>query len=272
MDDATRDELAELRRRAYGPGSGIADDPLAQERLSELESRARDEAERSDLPPAADDIQDAEVRRLFADPSGAPAATASTAAGEDEPPSTGADSASGGPAPIPHPRRIAVHWLVAWAASMLVVAVVVGTLVFGLASVPPVATAAGRQIATLTERVDAPAEMKGWASGAPATGFAFEGLIVVPTPMGVGVFGSESECIMVAPSDGFGSDGSIRGEVFWSCRAGEFPATVQFVVSSSSTEALRARFPLGTALRFVLDGDRVGVFTDVAPDPSSAPA
>lgn len=38
MDDATRAELAELRRRAFGPQSDIADDRAAMDRLVELES------------------------------------------------------------------------------------------------------------------------------------------------------------------------------------------------------------------------------------------
>ncbi|GAA1964703.1 hypothetical protein GCM10009776_29380 [Microbacterium deminutum] len=35
------DELAELRRRAYGTSAGIADDPAAQARFHELENARR---------------------------------------------------------------------------------------------------------------------------------------------------------------------------------------------------------------------------------------
>ncbi|WP_345800667.1 hypothetical protein AAIB33_14495 [Microbacterium sp. AZCO] len=42
MDDTTRAELAELRRRAYGPHPDIAGDPVALARLSDLERLAHD--------------------------------------------------------------------------------------------------------------------------------------------------------------------------------------------------------------------------------------
>lgn len=58
-------------------------------------------------------------------------------------------------------------------------------------------------------------------------------------------------CLLIVPSEGYGSDGSVTGEVYWGCQAGSFPAT-----------ALRERFPDGTALKFVLDGVRVGVFVE----------
>lgn len=41
MDAATRRELDDLRRRAYGPGAGLDHDPVAQARLTELEDEVR---------------------------------------------------------------------------------------------------------------------------------------------------------------------------------------------------------------------------------------
>lgn len=265
MDDASRAELAALLRRAYGPGADITADPAALARLSELEERDRaddgDEHAHADADGRA--VQDADDDARF----DALLLEATTAAIDGA--ASGHDDARPGRV---RPRPVAARWIVAWAASIVLVGVVVGAVVFGLASVPPVATAAGRQIATLTERVDAPPEIASWVPGGVETGYRFEGLIIVPTPIGVGPFGFGSDCLLVAPADGFQSDGSVRGETFWSCRAGGFPASVQFVVSSSSPEALRARFELGTALMFVLDGDRVGVFTDLSPSPSPSSA
>lgn len=270
MDDASRAELAALRRRAYGPDADITADPAALARLGELEVRDRadddEEHEHEHARAEADGrvVQDADDdgARLDALLLGAAAA-----------PVDGEVSGHDDARPVrTRPRPVPARWIVAWAASIVLVGVVVGAVVFGLASVPPVATAAGRQIATLTERVDAPPEIASWVPGGVETGYRFEGLIIVPTPIGVGPFGFGSDCLLVAPADGFQSDGSVRGETFWSCRAGGFPASVQFVVSSSSPEALRARFALGTALMFVLDGDRVGVFTDLSPSPSPSSA
>lgn len=264
MDDASRAELAALRRRAYGPAADITADPAALARLSELEAhdRAVDVEEHAEAGADERVVQDADDGGARFDAL-VPGAAAVDGAASDH------DDAR--PVGV-RPRPVAAHWIVGWAASIVLVGVVVGAVVFGLASVPPVATAAGRQIATLTERVDVPPEITSWTPGGIATGYRFEGLIIVPTPIGVGPFGAGSECLLVAPADGFQSDGSVRGETFWSCRAGGFPASVQFVVSSSAPEALRARFDLGTALMFVLDGDRVGVFTDPPSSPSPSPA
>ncbi|GAA1956828.1 hypothetical protein [Microbacterium deminutum] len=55
MDAATRAELSALRRRAYGPGADIHEDPPALARLVELEDLALAEDSRAvPAPPAAD--------------------------------------------------------------------------------------------------------------------------------------------------------------------------------------------------------------------------
>ncbi|MEV8274678.1 hypothetical protein [Microbacterium sp. NPDC077184] len=61
MDAASRRELDALRRRAWGAGGGLDDDPAAQARLAELEAESR--AESSAGPPArgvtaAPDVKD----------------------------------------------------------------------------------------------------------------------------------------------------------------------------------------------------------------------
>mgnify|MGYP001088597535 CR=1 FL=1 len=49
MDAASRRELDALRRRAWGAGGGLDDDPAAQARLAELEAESR--AESPGVPP-----------------------------------------------------------------------------------------------------------------------------------------------------------------------------------------------------------------------------
>ena len=266
MDDATRDELAALRRRAYGPDADIVADPAASARLAELEERARaagapgpgtptDEAATATPDQAAPESALDPI-----DPLGV------LRAGVEEADTVGDERV------LRPPRPVAAPWIVAWAVSVIAVAVLVGGLVFGLASMPPVAgSGPGRQISTLTEKADLPDAVRGWIAGRDTSAFAFEGLIVVPTPAGVGPSGSGATCLLVAPREGYGSDGSAPGEAFWGCQAGSFPASAQFVVSTQSPKALRARFPDGTALRFVLDGDRVGVFIDDSTPASSPP-
>ena len=62
---------------------------------------------------------------------------------------------------------------------------------------------------------------------------------------------------------------SMSGPMHSGCRVGDFPATVQVAVESGMPEELRDRFPPGSALQFVLDGDRIAVFSD---SPEEAPA
>lgn len=61
MDAATRRELDELRRRAYGPHADIADDPAAVARLIALEDLARP------APPETESIQPRESAEATAD-------------------------------------------------------------------------------------------------------------------------------------------------------------------------------------------------------------
>ncbi|MET0811994.1 MAG: hypothetical protein ABWY03_02995, partial [Microbacterium sp.] len=79
-----------------------------------------------------------------------------------------------------------------------------------------------------------------------------------------GIFGQgDTECAMVfetaplrSPTD------SYEGTSFYGCGAGSFAARVPVLISSGMPEQLLERFPVGTALEFVLDGERIGVFSD----------
>ena len=57
---------------------------------------------------------------------------------------------------------------------------------------------------------------------------------------------------------------SIDSTVHSGCRVGGFPGIAQFMIGSDVPEEMRAEFPEGSALRFVFDGDRVGVFLSSA--------
>ncbi|GAA3020060.1 spermidine/putrescine ABC transporter permease [Microbacterium dextranolyticum] len=268
MDATSRDELAALRRRAYGPFADIAADPVATARLRELEERARTDRAPGPSTATADVVGEApDAAALLRASIGLP--TVPLDADEPDAPTVpdSRDAVAAGRRPVAAP------WIVAWAASMLVVAVLVGGLVWGLASIPPVAgSAGGRQIATLTEKAEVPEQVLTWVPGGEAEGFAFEGLIVIPTAAGLGMSSAGAPCLLIVPSQGYGSDGSVTGEVFWGCQAGSFPATAQFMVGPQSPSALRERFPDGTALKFVLDGERIGVFVDDAVPTPTSPA
>jgi hypothetical protein len=54
--------------------------------------------------------------------------------------------------------------------------------------------------------------------------------------------------------------------MYGACSIGAFPATAEIPIDGDTPDALIERYPAGTALQFVLDGDRVGVFLDSASD------
>lgn len=253
------DELATLRERAYGPGADILDDPDALARLHELEAEAK--------PVVADTDTDA-AANAHAEPDASATASAPDVA-TDAPvePTT---------APRHAARQIPRAWLIAWAASIALVGIITGAIVFSLASIRPVSPVTGAvQVATLDEPV-AP-ESVDWLSlwtrsGQKASAFEFFGLVAVHFPEGVY---ADQSCLMVGDITNFTRDGdsiSYEGRTYTGCGAGPFPATVQFVVDDQSPAELRAHYPDGTALSFVLDGDVVGVFMAAPSSPTPRPA
>ncbi|MBN9213206.1 MULTISPECIES: spermidine/putrescine ABC transporter permease [unclassified Microbacterium] len=259
MDAALMTELQALRARAYGRDATVALDSAESERLHELERTLRGETPATPEPAAMPDRPPVP---------GMPAALAAA----------GAPRASAEPDPLPDdpvrpaPRPIRSGWIIAWAASVLVVAVGVGSLVFALAlaSIRPVSTATGaQQVATLSEPIDPPRWAMDWFGQTdPPVVYSYRGLVVMPTP--TGVFSDGEHCIFVAPWNGIDeSTGAINGPIYSACAAGAFPATVQFVIDDSAPDDLRSEFPDGTALQFVLRDDVVGVFvSEAAPSPN----
>lgn len=239
MESATRQELEELRVRAYGPAADIHTDPDALARLHELEQRGAPIIETpvvEDPPPIDDtDTAPAEVDEAVSAP-------------ETE------------PANAPSPWRVSRRIGVIWVASIVAVAGVT----YAFASISPVSPATGaRQVATLEP--DPAFEMPAYFGGSQeATGFDdFYGLTAFDGGEGFFGYGPHQRCFAVAMTSDLDpeSDG-INGPIFSGCSAGAFPATIQLAVDGSMPEALREQFPEGSAIQFVLDGDRVGVFSD----------
>ncbi len=54
----------------------------------------------------------------------------------------------------------------------------------------------------------------------------------------------------------------VEGPIYSGCQVGGFPGTVEIPLTADAPDELREAFPDATALQFVLDGDRVGVFLD----------
>lgn len=227
MDD---DELAELQRRAYGRRSDIERDPGALARLHDLEARERRVANEPAPPlPTGDEpaLGDTIAPPEDADvPSAAPSARASGA-----------------------PRTRLLLQLAALAATA---ALAVGaTLAVTRASEPPGSEAA---VLTLTSGTDIP----GWEDlgfEGSLTTEDFNGLTLVKQRSG----GDGGSCLYVVRTVD-----PREGPFHSGCTANSFPAIAQFTVSSSSPEALRQHFPVGTALQFILRGEEVHVVSDAS--------
>ncbi|WP_194409944.1 hypothetical protein [Microbacterium cremeum] len=261
-------ELRELRERAYGPDADIQDDPVAMQRLRELEERERldDEAAAPQLVAPAgtapEDESSAGDAPGAADASPlAPAADAGEAAAAEAPAAPDGDAASpaeGTTRPETPPwwrRRMPVLW-----AASLVAAALLGAA----ASVSMQAVWSG-QVAVLAEDPDG-SWPEGFFSPPPEGGATFQdfhGLTPVRVPQQMGPEGTVSNCLYVlrAPSNGMMGAG---------CSAGTFPATAAILVTEQAPAGLRERFEPGTALQFVLDGSQVRVYA-AAPVPGATP-
>jgi hypothetical protein len=294
--DSSRDELAALRERAYGLNADIHDDPAALARLSELEEQAaaaniaalsaRTGMSTNGGSPrrsAVDDEEDAEPAALTlpaAEETDAAAARDPTTPGGDGPGSPApaalgtldADTGTGGTdaadsrgdagddvvdpdaegadaAPArPWWRRIPVLW-----AASVVAAVLVGVALTLL-----VQSMEAGKVGVL--QVDPEAEWPEdvWA-GETEDSVAFEtfyGLTVLSQPQVTGD-GTQPPVPCLIVFSGVGDNPSYLGG---SCGAGSFPAEAVFIVGRQAPSELRDRFPVGTAMQFVLDGEQVHIY------------
>jgi len=273
---AERAELADLRRRAYGPGSDA--DPADLDRLRELEGRAGDAAvarPAEAATPASDRGADAgtgERERTAADAGRRRGADAAADPDADDDLAEGAavdDADLPAPdrdAPAPHrpraSRRLAILWAASIAAAVALTAVVVATLT----------APAGREVAVVRFDPDQelPVYMRDYFGGAETGSARFHGLTLVRLEGDRSAYPQvRGECLSVQPSRA--AFGSTEGG---GCAAGAFGASVRFLVNVGAPEELRDEYPVGTALLFDLRGDAVHVRADDSarlPSPSPMP-
>jgi hypothetical protein len=253
MDPAEQAELAELRRRAFGPGHHA--DPADLDRLRELEERAggvrpAPSAERGREVPAS--------RRAVPTDADADAdadAAASATRPDDD------DDATAVPATARRRRRA-----ILWAASIVVPVALTAVLVAALAAPP------GRQVAVLQLDPDQPLPeyMRDYFGGAETGSARFHGLTLVRLENDRSAYPQvRGECLSIEPSRA-----ALAATVGGGCAAGAFGASAQFVVNSGAPEELRDAYPVGTALLFDLRGDAVHVRVDDSgrlPSPTRPP-
>lgn len=271
MDAETLLELRALRVRAYGPAADIDQDPAAVDSLRELEA-LNGESEPA-VPAAVEATIDAQPEpetqpeslpepRIEAEP----ALSVST---EERP-----EDLEAPPESSSRPRRrdrkrstasLPLRTRVLWALSVVASGALAVAITYALVSVSPVSASSGaRQIATLkpSALADIPA---GWFGAGPSSvTWEFYGLTLFETTGGYSAVGSECFTAIATEQlpkpDTDPNSWSINGFASSGCRIRDFPATVQMTVDSNAPEDMRAKFPERSALQFVRDGDRIGVF------------
>lgn len=266
MDDDVLQELRLLRARAYGPDADIAADPAAQQRLAQLEEQER----RARTAPAPTPVDPPPLPpRPAVDAAAAASGTSRSleTASTDETPS---DDDAGGNEETPRERRPLVRskrsfW--AWAISLAAVTALASAATASGVALVPVSTATGAsQVDVLVPDPTATVPSIFGDRGLDSRGYhdyfgvtAFAGYVQIDASE------NRSPCLYLLDTDEVDQGGSrgFRGNfVYGGCGAGVFPATVQFVVADGMPAAFVERFPLGTSVQFVFDGENVGVFAD----------
>jgi hypothetical protein len=249
MDEAITHELRRLRVRAYGPDGDIDSDGL--ERLRELESATRESGAAAPLVSS----DPAHGESAAPPPAGAVESEVAVAAvAEPEEPRDETDATEPS---APAPRR---RWMsVAWSASVVAAAAVAALVTYAAVAVSPVVVESrARQIATLTPIPDwtVPAFFGG---NQEAQGYSFHGLLLITTAEGY--FSRGENCLAAVAAEAVTDEAtSIAGPLYSDCAAGSFPAAVKLIVDEEAPHEMRNAFAEGTALQFVLDGERIGVF------------
>ena len=284
--DATEEELRTLRARAYGPHADIANDPAAAQRLHELEGlRAARRAESMSADAASSvavDVVPVDERVPDELTPGLSALDALFPAAPELPSSTALPASPQLPASAAHPaaaeetttaqepagpRRYRRRTL--WIAAATAAALAAG-ITYAVVSFAPVSASSGApQISTLapTNAIEVPVGFIGAVEDSPV--FEFHGMTLFVGGGFGGAAAPGAACLLALGTDqipavaDFDSSGwSIDGNVYSGCGVGAFPATVEVPLTSDAPGDLTETFPDGTALQFVLDGDRVGVFLD----------
>ncbi|MBM3715375.1 MAG: hypothetical protein FJW64_06490 [Actinobacteria bacterium] len=153
-----------------------------------------------------------------------------------------------------------------WAGTIAAVAAVTSAATAVGTTFAPVSRSAGvAQVDTLQVDPSFVPPPLFWPTPDGVTGYDdFFGLTAVVGALRVYSDDAENLCLYLVPSEDIAdTDSSYRGgQVYGGCGAGVFAPTAQLVVSDDAPAELQERFPVGTSLQFVLDGERIGVFSD----------
>jgi hypothetical protein len=230
-DDDRRAEIAELRRRVFGPDRELHD-TASLARLRELEGR-----DASGVLGAADRGDDARA----------------TSADDDAPAAAHDGAAQDGSAAVRRlglDRRIRPRLTAAWAGSVVLAAVAsAGVTAWWLGD--DRGTVAVLALQPPPEPDNATYLSVDTGTIVPGSLFApFHGISVARIPTVDATTVDEVTCLVAGPAD---QDGSVEGVP--GCAAGVVPARTALVVTPEQPQELRDAFPVGTTLTFELEDD-----------------
>jgi hypothetical protein len=249
MDHEWSDELRMLRARAYGPAADILDDPDALARLRELEDRAQTPTPASTAADAVPEpvATDADPVPAATDPAPGHAATeAAPVAAASVPEASATTAVATGDEPERRPRRI-WPWLAAVGGAGLVLGAVLATVIPALP---------GNRVAVLATASEAEwnSDLFGPMQDGSVVFEDFRDLTVVEVRNAWGQPEEDrsTRCVFVYSDQGM--------MLTMGCAGQGFPPTASFTVTATASEELRAEFPEGTSLRFVIDESEASVY------------
>jgi hypothetical protein len=268
MDEQSGDELRSLRQRAYGPNADIQQDPVALERLRQLEAQTapRRPATVEPVPefepepewesdPVAVTPDVAESAPYLSDEAGsARGQQPDRASAEDASGEPSADAVPADPIPaepiLPEPPRARRRGALVWAGALTGALLVGATLSYIAVGLTP------GSVGVLQADPDGEWPDDFSPRGAGSEIFEdFHGLTIVLVPQDWNG-GAPSPCLFILSN---ASRGLIGGA---GCGAGDFEPIAAITVTEQMPDALIEEFPVGSALQFQLRDGEVVVFAD----------
>ena len=253
--DTGVDELAELRRRAYGPHADIATDPEAQARLHELEALERETRSTHEFSGAVETASEEVIPARTAPAVEAPAAIAEDPAAppaESVAPSSATEAPSEvGSTRLLHTARKRMPWLIAVVAGAVALVAVIALVVGEFSRPNPEVSLPARTLPSTVGKPDLSESMRQvW--GIPDAPLIYRGTLG-RLNLWTTTDGSEWDCVLL----------SMQAQIYRaSCAHRPLPAMVDFVTENATfpPESLDPPIPVGSFLRFVWEGDMLNVY------------
>lgn len=264
VDDDAAGELTALRARAYGPTADIGMDAAARARLAELEARER--AVRMPVTPAP-------VPPPLPTPEPTVPRVGARRSDDAAPPSTTTTTHITAPEPTTQlpDRTRRVLWGTAWVGSLAAVATVVAVVATAASAqfAWPATSMADDGVTFVTHlAVDPDVDVPTNYYGGEDDTVVYEAIAgLTPFTFTYDYEGGVNICVIAVPSQHI-EEPEFASTSAQGCSTGAFPAAAALLVTEDAPPVLQQRFPIGTSLQFVLQGDGIDVFSAPPPPPA----